>query len=157
MPANASRDSIGWRGLVRGKSNLRQLYDERVDAGGFAIDSVSKSGTSSYAGQVSYQLQSDNMSAGLKNGSISRYEQNRYWIEHNREVEARSIAAGQTVQPLRTWAEVAAFVDDSVWERIIGDLAPKSRAEAFAARPCKAYPSQTTQHLTAVPDPTDLR
>jgi hypothetical protein len=54
-----------------------------IRAGGFAIDSVSKSGTSNYTGQVSYQLQTDNMSAGLKNGSVSRYEQNRYWTEAN--------------------------------------------------------------------------
>ena len=54
-----------------------------IRAGGFAIDSVSKSGTSSFAGQVSYQLQSDNMSAGLKNGSVARYQQHRSWTEGN--------------------------------------------------------------------------
>jgi Carboxypeptidase regulatory-like domain len=54
-----------------------------IRAGGFAIDSVSKSGTSKYSGQASFQLQTDSMSAGLSNGSISRYEQNRYWTEAN--------------------------------------------------------------------------
>jgi hypothetical protein len=54
-----------------------------IRAGGFAIDSVSKSGTSQYTGQLSYQLQSSNMSAGLKNGSQSRYQENRTWTEAN--------------------------------------------------------------------------
>ena len=54
-----------------------------IRAGGFDIDSVSKSGTSRYSGQASWQFQSHNMSAGLNNGSISRYEQNRYWTTAN--------------------------------------------------------------------------
>jgi Carboxypeptidase regulatory-like domain len=54
-----------------------------IRAGGFAIDSVSKSGTSSFAGQVSYQLQNHNMSAELNNGSLSRYQLNRSWTEAN--------------------------------------------------------------------------
>ena len=55
-----------------------------VRAGGFAIDSVSKSGTSHYTGQLSYQFQSSKMSAGLKNStSLSRYQQNRMWTEAN--------------------------------------------------------------------------
>ena len=54
-----------------------------IRAGGFDIDSVSKSGTSRYTGQVSWQVQRHNMSAGLNNGSVSRYEQNRYWTTAN--------------------------------------------------------------------------
>jgi hypothetical protein len=68
-------------------------------------------------------------------------EQTEWWIEQNEDVVDRSIALGQATKPITTWAEVAAFVDDSVWERILGDLAPKSRAEALACRPCRAYPS----------------
>lgn len=53
-------------------------------AGGFAIDSVSKTGTSKYTGQVSYQFQRHNMSNGLKNStSLSRYQQNRSWTDMN--------------------------------------------------------------------------
>jgi hypothetical protein len=40
-----------------------------IRAGGFNIDSVSKSGTSRYSGQASWQFQSHNMSAGLDNGA----------------------------------------------------------------------------------------
>jgi hypothetical protein len=52
-------------------------------AGGFAIDSVSKSGTSDYHGQISYQLQSAGMSADLTSGIQSRYEQDRDWLNVN--------------------------------------------------------------------------
>ena len=54
-----------------------------IRAGGFAIDSVSKSGTSQYSGQASYQLQNSKMSAGLKNGTLSRYQEDRTWTEAN--------------------------------------------------------------------------
>jgi hypothetical protein len=54
-----------------------------IRAGGFAIDSVSKSGTSRYTGQFSFQFQRHNMSAELDNHSVSRYQQNRYWTEGN--------------------------------------------------------------------------
>jgi hypothetical protein len=54
-------------------------------SGGFSIDSVSKSGTSRYSGQVSYQLQNSNMSAAVKSptASLSRYEQDRAWLTVN--------------------------------------------------------------------------
>lgn len=52
-------------------------------AGGFAIDSVSKSGTSRYSGLVSYQFQTDKMAAKLNNGSLSRFQQNRSWLDLN--------------------------------------------------------------------------
>jgi hypothetical protein len=52
-------------------------------AGGFAMDSVSKSGTSKYSGQLSYQLQSAGMSSDLNSGVRSRYEQDRSWFNVN--------------------------------------------------------------------------
>jgi Carboxypeptidase regulatory-like domain len=52
-------------------------------SGGFAIDSVSKSGTSKFNGQVSYQLQSAGMSSDLNSGIQSRYEQDRSWFNVN--------------------------------------------------------------------------
>ncbi|HTL43315.1 MAG TPA: carboxypeptidase regulatory-like domain-containing protein [Vicinamibacterales bacterium] len=53
-------------------------------AGGLAIDSVSKSGTSHYTGQASFQFQTHNMSNGLKNSAnLSRYQQNMYWTDLN--------------------------------------------------------------------------
>ena len=49
-------------------------------AGGFSIDSVSKSGTSQYHGELSYQLQTKGMAAELTSGAQSRYEQDRDWL-----------------------------------------------------------------------------
>ena len=48
-------------------------------SGGFWIDSVSKSGTSAFHGDASYQFQTAKMSAGLNSGILSRYEQDRTW------------------------------------------------------------------------------
>jgi carboxypeptidase family protein len=52
-------------------------------AGGFTIDSVSKSGTNRYSGELSYQLQNNGMAADLKSGSLSRFEQDRGWLTGN--------------------------------------------------------------------------
>jgi hypothetical protein len=52
-------------------------------AGGFAVDSVSKSGTSKYSGQLSFQFQKSGMASGLTNGSVSRFDRNRYWSDMN--------------------------------------------------------------------------
>ncbi|MEZ5319025.1 MAG: carboxypeptidase-like regulatory domain-containing protein, partial [Vicinamibacterales bacterium] len=50
-------------------------------SGGFTVDSVSKSGTSSYKGQAGFQFQSDAMAAALTSGSASRFELNRAWLD----------------------------------------------------------------------------
>jgi hypothetical protein len=52
-------------------------------SGGFTIDSVSKSGTSAYHGQASFQLQTKGMAADLNSGIQSRYEQDRNWLNLN--------------------------------------------------------------------------
>ena len=52
-------------------------------SGGFSIDSVSKSGANRYAGEISWQFQGSAMSADLKSGSLSRYEQDRTWLTGN--------------------------------------------------------------------------
>lgn len=52
-------------------------------AGGFTVDSVSKSGTSRFSGMLSYQFQSNAMAAALKSGSLSRYDQDRSWLTAN--------------------------------------------------------------------------
>jgi hypothetical protein len=52
-------------------------------SGGFTIDSVSKSGTAKYTGQISFQLQNAGMSAPLNSGATSRYEQDRDWFVAN--------------------------------------------------------------------------
>jgi hypothetical protein len=52
-------------------------------AGGFSIDSVSKSGTSEFHGQAAFQLQTKGMSSELDSGVQSRYEQDRTWLNVN--------------------------------------------------------------------------
>jgi len=52
-------------------------------SGGFAMDSVSRSGTSAYHGQVNFQLQSAGMASALDSGVLSRYEQDRSWLDAN--------------------------------------------------------------------------
>ncbi|MBX7186590.1 MAG: TonB-dependent receptor [Vicinamibacteria bacterium] len=51
-------------------------------SGGFMVDSLSKSGSSAWAGQVSFRLQNHKMSADLKN-AISRFEQDKTWTTVN--------------------------------------------------------------------------
>src|SRR5262249_12852001 len=52
-------------------------------AGGFNIDSVSKSGTNRFSGEASFRFQQHNMTAKLDNGSASRYDQNHDWTALN--------------------------------------------------------------------------
>jgi hypothetical protein len=52
-------------------------------SGGFTIDSVSKSGTNRFSGELSYQLMDSSMVGELETGSASRYEQDRTWLTGN--------------------------------------------------------------------------
>lgn len=52
-------------------------------SGGFTIDSVSKSGTNRFSGLASVQFQHDNVASNLESGSLSRYEQDRTWVNLN--------------------------------------------------------------------------
>jgi hypothetical protein len=52
-------------------------------SGGFSIDSVSKSGTNRFAGEVSWQLSTSKMVAALQRTSASRFEQDRSWLTVN--------------------------------------------------------------------------
>jgi hypothetical protein len=63
------------------KGGAKAINFER--SGGFAVDSVSKSGTNRVAGQISYQILNHNMWAKLNSGSLSRYEQDRSWWDLN--------------------------------------------------------------------------
>jgi hypothetical protein len=52
-------------------------------SGGFTIDSVSKSGSNRYSGELSFQFQTPNMTAELTSGAQSRYQANRNWLTGN--------------------------------------------------------------------------
>jgi hypothetical protein len=57
------------------KGGARAINFDR--SGGFTIDSVSKSGSNRWQGEVSFKFQNAGMSSALKNGQISQYEQNK--------------------------------------------------------------------------------
>jgi hypothetical protein len=50
---------------------------------GFTIDSVSKSGTNEFAGEVSYRLESDAMRGDVTGASVSQFDQTRSWATFN--------------------------------------------------------------------------
>ena len=52
-------------------------------AGGFSVDSVSKSGTNEYAGMVSYQVLNSSFIADQESTVDSRFEQDRSWATAN--------------------------------------------------------------------------
>ena len=60
------------------KGGARAIDFDR--AGGFSVDSVSKSGTSRFSGLASFQFQNDGMSANLVSGSRSRFERDQTWF-----------------------------------------------------------------------------
>jgi hypothetical protein len=63
------------------KGGARAVDFER--AGGFSIDSVSKSGTNRFAGQVSFQFQDSGMVAEVDSRQTARYDQDRTWLTLN--------------------------------------------------------------------------
>jgi len=63
------------------KGGARAIDFDR--SGGFTMDSVSKSGTNRFSGEVSWQVQDDGMVAALTSGSASRFELDRSWLTAN--------------------------------------------------------------------------
>lgn len=76
LSAEPSTHDIDQVAIVRG--GARAVDFNR--AGGFTIDTVSKSGTNEFTGQLSYQLQTDSMSADQVGASRSRFDQDRDWL-----------------------------------------------------------------------------
>ncbi len=60
------------------KGGARAVDFER--SAGFTVDTVSKSGTNRFGGQVSYQFQSASMASSVKAGTLSTYDQNLDWF-----------------------------------------------------------------------------
>lgn len=76
LAAEPSSHDIAQVNVIKG--GARAVDFDR--SGGMTVDSVSKSGTDKFTGQVDYRLQNQNMSANLKSGSRTRYDQDRAWI-----------------------------------------------------------------------------
>jgi hypothetical protein len=79
LSAEPSADDIAQFTVVKG--GARAVDFNR--AGGFDIDSVSKSGTNRFSGEASYRFQRHNMSKKLANNISSRYDQNRDFTDGN--------------------------------------------------------------------------
>jgi hypothetical protein len=75
LSSDASSQDIAQVTTVKGGAKATD-FDR---SGGFSIDSVSKSGTNRYQGTVSFQLQSDNMTAAQTGGIQSRYTNDSKW------------------------------------------------------------------------------
>lgn len=75
LAAEPSSQDIAQVSIVKGGAKAVDFNR----AAGFTVDSVSKSGTSEWKGEVKYQIQTDAMAADLQSGSASRYEQDRGW------------------------------------------------------------------------------
>lgn len=60
------------------KGGARAVDFER--SAGFTVDTVSKSGTNRFSGQVSYQFQSAAMASDVKASSLSKYNQDLTWF-----------------------------------------------------------------------------
>lgn len=79
-------------------------------AGGFTVDSVSKSGTSKFAGMLGYQMQTNSMAAKLTSGSLSQYDQDRTWLTANLGgpvIRNKAYFYGSYYRPTRTRANAS--------------------------------------------------
>jgi hypothetical protein len=76
LAAEPSSHDIAQVNVIKG--GARAVDFDR--AGGMSVDSVSKSGTDKFTGQVDYRLQNQDMTANLKSGARTRYDQERAWI-----------------------------------------------------------------------------
>jgi hypothetical protein len=65
--------------IVRGGAQATQ-FDR---SGGFLVDSVSRSGTNRFGGQISYQFQNAGMTATTVNNTTSKYDARHGWFDLN--------------------------------------------------------------------------
>jgi hypothetical protein len=75
LAAEPSAQDIAQISIVKGGA---KAVDFNRSAG-FTIDTVSKSGTSEWSGDIKYQIQNDAMTADLVSGSASRFDEDRAW------------------------------------------------------------------------------
>jgi hypothetical protein len=75
-PASHDIDQIS---VVKGGADARDFNR----AGGFKINSISRSGTNRWSGMVSYQVQNESMTADRKTPSAALFKENKDWISAN--------------------------------------------------------------------------
>jgi hypothetical protein len=79
LTAEPSTHDVAQVTTVRG--GARAIDFDR--SGGFTMDTVSKSGTSRYMGELSYQIQNNNMVAEQVRETASRFDRDRRWLTLN--------------------------------------------------------------------------
>ncbi|GLZ62851.1 hypothetical protein [Micromonospora sp. NBRC 107095] len=76
-------------------------------------------------------------------------EDNLRIAAENKAHDQQSIAAAPD-PVLTTWAEVAASVDETTWQRILTDLSPATRAECERLRPPAPLPASDEVRRAAI-------
>ncbi len=79
LAAEPSSHDIDQVAVVKGGATAEDFNR----AGGFTINTVSKSGSNRFRGLVSYQLQSDGMTGSLDTGSLQEFDEDRDWTVLN--------------------------------------------------------------------------
>ena len=79
LAAEPSSHDIDQVAIVKGGATAKDFNR----AGGFTINTVSKSGTNRFKGMLSYQVQTDGMTGNLDTGSLQEYEEDRDWTVFN--------------------------------------------------------------------------
>ena len=79
LSAEPASHDIAQVTIVRGGAQATQ-FDR---SGGFLVDSVSRSGTNRFGGQISYQFQNAGMTAKTVNNTTSKYDAMHGWFDFN--------------------------------------------------------------------------
>ena len=79
LSAEPASHDIAQVTIVRGGAQATQ-FDR---SGGFLIDSVSRSGTNRFGGQINYQFQNAGMTANTVNNTVSKYDAMHSWFDLN--------------------------------------------------------------------------
>jgi hypothetical protein len=118
LSAEPSSHDINQVAIVKGGASAEDFNR----AGGFTINTVSKSGTSNWKGMVSYQIQNDGMTGNLDTGSLAEYDEDRDWTVFNiggPAIKDRLFFYGSYYKPTRTrdnrsnaYGEVSDFEDE---------------------------------------------
>jgi hypothetical protein len=77
LSAEPASHDIAQVTVIRGGAQATQ-FDR---AGGFSVDSISRSGTNRFGGQISYQFQNAGMTANTVNNTVSKYDAMHGWFD----------------------------------------------------------------------------
>jgi hypothetical protein len=79
LSAEPSSHDIAQISIVKGGAKARDFNR----SGGFTINTISKSGTNRFRGEVSYQVQTEDLTGERDNGSNAQFEEDKDWAVFN--------------------------------------------------------------------------